>query len=72
MSIEICDSIESEIIQSIKYDDIKQVLSIYFHKSKSLTYLNVPSEIWIDFMESENPDEFYLNFIKEDYDTTED
>jgi hypothetical protein len=72
MSIEICDSIESGLIQSLKYDDVKQNLCIYFHKSRSLTYLNVPSVIWVDFMDAENPDDFYANFIKDDYDTLED
>lgn len=72
MSITISDSIDSELIQTIKYDDEKQTLAIYFRKGRTLTYLCVPSEIWVDFLETENPDDFYANFIKDDYDTQED
>ncbi|MDR2367720.1 MAG: KTSC domain-containing protein [Deltaproteobacteria bacterium] len=72
MSITICDSLDSELIQTLRYDDEKLTLVVYFHKSRSLTYLNVPSEVWVDFLEAENPDEFYANVLKEEYDTQED
>ncbi|MDR1109892.1 MAG: KTSC domain-containing protein [Deltaproteobacteria bacterium] len=72
MSIEICDSIESRLILSLKYDYEKQLLTINFHKSKTLTYCNVPSEIWVDFLEATNPDEFYEGYVQDDFDTLED
>jgi hypothetical protein len=71
MSITLSDIFDSELIQTIKYDDEKQTLVVYFHKTKSITYLNVPQEIWTDFLEAEDPDEFYTIFVKDEFDTQE-
>jgi hypothetical protein len=68
MSIEICDSFDSPLIHSLKYDYKKQQLQVNFHKSKPVTYLNVPSEIWVDFQEADSVDAFYNETIKEDFD----
>ena len=72
MSITICDSLDSSLIQTLKYDDEKLTLSVYFHKTRSLTYTNVPSEVWIDFLEAEDPDKFYAESVKDEFDTLED
>jgi hypothetical protein len=71
MSITITDTYDSEQIQTLKYDDEKQLLVVYFHQSKSVTYVNVPQETWVDFLDSDNPDEFYAIFIKDEFDTHE-
>jgi hypothetical protein len=71
MSITLSDIFDSELIQTLKYDDEKQTLVVYFHKTKSITYLNVPQETWTDFLEAEDADEFYAIFIKDEFDTQE-
>jgi hypothetical protein len=55
----------------LKYDDEKQTLSIHFYKSRTLTYISVPSEVWVDFLEADDVDEFYVQFADE-FDTLAD
>ncbi|MDR1297186.1 MAG: KTSC domain-containing protein [Deltaproteobacteria bacterium] len=68
MSLELCDSFESPLIHSLKYDYQTCRLYVYFHIAKPIIYQNVPSETWVDFKESDSVDNFYHESIKDDFD----
>jgi len=54
-------------ILSIGYDEVNEVLEMEFKLKIIYNYLNVPIAEYIALMKAQNPEEYYLNYIKFNY-----
>lgn len=54
-------------ILSIGYDEVNEVLEMEFKLKIIYHYLNVPITEYIALMKAQNPEEYYLNYIKFNY-----
>lgn len=60
-------NVTSSQIQSIGYDDEKNELHIIFNNTKRYIYLNVPKEIYNQFLSSDSIGKTFNKLIKNNY-----
>jgi hypothetical protein len=59
--------IESSLIQSIGYDEARQVLQIEFKRGEVRDYKNIPKQLHHQFITAESKGKFYLKHIREKF-----
>lgn len=65
------ETIESEAINAVGYDDGRRILRVTFHNGKSYEYLDVPPEEYRDFMNAESRGAYMNQVIKRKYEWRE-
>jgi len=59
--------VQSSTVRSIRYDDDARTLDIIFMSGKTYRYLNVPLEVYVDFIGAESKGEFFNDNIKDTF-----
>lgn len=59
--------VNSSFIDSIRYDSDELELTITFIKGETLTYQDVPIEVYNSLLMSQSKGSYYYNYIRDSY-----
>jgi hypothetical protein len=59
--------VQSSIMRSVRYDHDARALEITFISGQTYRYLNVPLEVYVDFIDAESKGEFFNDNIKDTF-----
>jgi hypothetical protein len=59
--------VQSSPVRSVRYDHDARALDITFASGKTNRYLNVPLEVYINFIDAESKGEFFNDNIKDTF-----
>jgi hypothetical protein len=59
--------VQSSTVMSVRYDHEARALEITFVSGKTYRYLNVPLEVYVDFIDAESKGEFFNDNIKDSF-----
>jgi hypothetical protein len=59
--------VQSSTVRSVRYDHDARALDITFMSGKAYRYLDVPLEVYIDFIDAESKGEFFNDNIKDTF-----
>lgn len=61
------ETVESDVIHAIGYDDEINVLEIIFNSGQIYQYRNVPREVFEQFMQSESKGNYFQHNIRDEF-----
>jgi KTSC domain len=59
--------VQSSTVRSVRYGHDARALDITFVSGKTYRYLNVPLEVYVDFIDAESKGEFFNDNIKDSF-----
>ncbi|MDR0620858.1 MAG: KTSC domain-containing protein [Deltaproteobacteria bacterium] len=68
MRSDVCFSLNSNVIQRLKYVRKESVLEILFKSGNIQYYHDVPCDIWNEFKESDYPGKYFYNHFRNKFD----
>jgi hypothetical protein len=63
--------VDSSAMDAVKYDDLMEVLTIQFGNGRTYDYLDVPPEVYEDFLEAASKGSFFRRNIEDTYQSIE-
>lgn len=61
------ETVESDVIHAIGYDDDVHVLEIIFNSGQIYQYRNVPREVYEELMRAESKGNYFQNNIRDEF-----
>lgn len=61
------ETVESDVIHAIGYDDETSVLEIIFNSGAIYQYRNVPHQVFEEFMRAESKGNYFQNNIRDEF-----
>jgi hypothetical protein len=59
--------VESEMLVSVGYDPVDEILELEFHTSGIYQYSEVPEEIYRELMAAESKGRYFIEYIQDQY-----
>jgi hypothetical protein len=68
MRLDVCFSLNSNVIQKLKYVHAQKLLEVFFKNGNVQYYHDVPDVIWNEFKEARSHGQYFFNSIRSQYD----